>query len=391
MEGWGVSLSFIPETGGYRGSKSVSKRSPKEAPIMGLLRQDRMTSDERIIALMNRRPTDRIPFGYRIFTGFSALNTGYTVYDMFTDMKKCFDAMTRTADMYGWQMTPMLPAPAITAWTFGGEVKWPSSPFAQSPMVTRYPVITEEDAWNLKMPDVRTAGMIPQWMELGRLTVKSGAKFISFRADGPFDAAAQLCGVEQFCRWMMRKPQVAHRLLRLVTDFDIEFLRYWMDTFGLEHCNLFFIGAPTTSNQIISPKFFQAFALPYIKELHERVLAMGVKHIMCHICGEQNLNLPYWAQIPMGDPGILSFGHEVDQETASKYFPNDVICGNIEPAVIQTGTPEQVYELARRCIEKGRKHRAGFMLAPGCELPPKAPPYNVWMMMKAINDFGWYE
>lgn len=130
---------------------------------------------------------------------------------------------------------------------------------------------------------------------------------------------------------------------------------------------------------------------PCWEEVHERLLAMGVKHIHTHICGEQNLNLPYWSQVPMGEPGIISFGHEVDLDTASRYFPNDIIMGNVEPTVIQEGTPEEVYELSRICIEKGKKHSGGFVLAPGCELPPKAPPYNVWMMRKAINDFGWYE
>jgi len=59
--------------------------------------------------------------------------------------------------------------------------------------------------------------------------------------------------------------------------------------------------------------------------------------------------------------------------------------------VIQAGRPEKVYELARICIEKGRRHPGGFMLGPGCEMPPKAAPYNVWTMMKAVSDFGWYE
>jgi uroporphyrinogen decarboxylase len=118
---------------------------------------------------------------------------------------------------------------------------------------------------------------------------------------------------------------------------------------------------------------------------------MGIKHTITHICGEQSLNLPYWAKLKMGEPAILSFGHEVDLDIASKYFPNDIIKGNVEPAVIQMGEPETVYELSRRCIEKGKKHPSGFILAPGCEMPPNTPPYNVWTMRKAINDFGWYE
>lgn len=357
---------------------------------MGLLKQDKMTRDERMIALMKRQPIDRIPFGYRNFTGFSAFNCGYTIADMFTDVQKCFDAMTWTAEQYGWQMTPMVVGSALRTLEWGGDIKWPTSPFAQAPIATRYPVITEDDVWKLKMPDVKTAGIVPRMIELGRLVVESGAKFINFYLKGPFDGAALICGVEQFCRWMMKKPELAHRLLRMALDNSLESLRYWVDTFGVEHCNLAFITSPTSSNQIISPKLFETFAFPYTKELHEKVLAMGIKHILCHICGEHNLNLPYWAQIPYGDPGIVSFGHEVDLDTASKYFPNDIICGNVEPTVIQMGTPEEVYELTRICIEKGKRHPGGFMLAPGCELPPNAPPHNVWMMMKAVDDFGWY-
>ena len=72
---------------------------------------------------------------------------------------------------------------------------------------------------------------------------------------------------------------------------------------------------------MIGPKHFEEFALPYIKEYNEKVLDLGFKTIFVHLCGEQNANLPFWAEIPMGDPGIISIGHEVELETAAKYFP----------------------------------------------------------------------
>jgi uroporphyrinogen-III decarboxylase len=40
---------------------------------------------------------------------------------------------------------------------------------------------------------------------------------------------------------------------------------------------------------------------------------------------------------------------------------------------------------------KGKEFPGGYIFSSGCEMPPKAPPYNVWMMTKAVNDFGWYE
>lgn len=63
--------------------------------------------------------------------------------------------------------------------------------------------------------------------------------------------------------------------------------------------------------------------------------------------------------------------------------------------------PELVYRLARVVADfhiavaqywvDTFGHPGGFAFGPSCELPPKAPPYNVWVMRKAINDFGWYE
>jgi uroporphyrinogen decarboxylase len=108
------------------------------------------------------------------------------------------------------------------------------------------------------------------------------------------------------------------------------------------------------------------------------------------VCGEQNLNLPYWAQIHFGSPGIVSVGHEVKLETAAKYFPDDIIMGNLEPAIIQTGTPEEVYEATRKVVEEGKQIPGGFIFSAGCELPPRSPVENVRMITKAIDDFGWY-
>ncbi|NQU02746.1 MAG: hypothetical protein HQ589_01155 [Syntrophaceae bacterium] len=61
-------------------------------------------------------------------------------------------------------------------------------------------------------------------------------------------------------------------------------------------------------------------------------------------------------------PSLLSFGHDVDIEKPAQYFPEDIISGNVELAVIQVGTLRQVYDLTKAAIEKGRKTLGGFTL-----------------------------
>ncbi|MBI4180919.1 MAG: hypothetical protein HY528_03215, partial [Chloroflexi bacterium] len=107
--------------------------------------------------------------------------------------------------------------------------------------------------------------------------------------------------------------------------------------------------------------------------------------------GEQNLNLPYWQQVPMGNPGIFYVGNEIDLETAAQYFPNDIIEGNLDTTVIQEGTPDEVYKEAKKVIEQGKSLANGFILRPACELPPLSPAENMRAITRALNDFGWYD
>jgi len=352
-----------------------------------------MTDKERVEALLRREMPDRVPM-WPMAAGFPMVYTETSIADAYNKPDVSFAAQRKTAQDFGWLFTPLVAYAAFGGWEFGGEIKWPSGEFAQAPTVLKHSVGTPDDVMNLKVPDVRKAGIIPLVMEFCALASKEHLDNKPFSMvlfmEGTFNTAANIVGVDTFAKWLLKKPEIAHRLLRLAADFQIELAQYYKNTLGTDGAVLFG-GEPSSSNQVISPKQFEEFALPYLKETHEKILAMGYKTFLMHICGEQNANLPYWAQVPMGDPGLVSFGHEVDLETAVKYFPSDIIVGNLEPAIIQTRTPDEVYEAAKAVIMKGKKLPAGFIFAPGCELPPMAPAENVMAMTRALNDFGWYD
>jgi len=279
-------------------------------------------------------------------------------------------------------------------WEFGGEIKWPSGEYTQAPSITTPIVSTPEEALALELPDIKNAGIVPRIVEFAKMALEGREDNEPFRLvlqlEGTFNTAANIAGASKLTKWMLKKPDAAHYLLRLATDFLVGVCEYYKEEFGTENI-AFFGGEPSASNNMISPKHFETFALPYIKETHERVLALGFDTFLTHICGEQNLNLPYWATIPMGNPGLVSFGHEVDLETAAGYFPKDIIVGNLEPAIIQVGTPEEVYEAAKKVVLQGKKLLNGFIFAPGCEMPPMASVENAKAMTKAVEDHGWYE
>jgi len=364
----------------------------QEKTSLRTLKGDRLTDEERLEALWNREKPDRVPI-WPLPLGFATLNVGYSINDFYTDPKRSAEAQRWTCEQYGWQPT-ILCLGALTAFPaeeFGGAIKWPTAERAQAPTVARTVVETEEDVLRLKVPDnLENVGTIPMTLEATAQALQGEGLVISPLCGGPMDAAGAVVGVERTCRWMIRKPELVHRAFRVLTDFRIAIAKLWADTFGTERL-VPDVGGPMQSNQLISPKQFEEFCLPYVKEQHAKMRDMGYKHFFFHPCGEQNDNLPFWAQCDMGDPGIISVGHEISLDTVGKYFPKDIAFGNLEPALVQEGTPQQIYEAAAKLIQKGKTISGGYIFSCGCELPPKAPPYNVWAMTKAVNDFGWYE
>jgi len=347
-----------------------------------------MTSAERMAALLSGRRPDRIPFN-PFATGFCARIVGFEIAEMYSDPRKSFEAQLMTKEMYGFDANPVYAYASQGGWELGGEIQFPAGQFAQAPVISRCPIITIEDIEKLDIPDVSRAGAIPLMMEFARLQRDHGMA-ATVHCGTPFKLAVNAMDLSRMARLMLKEPAYAHKLLRKTTDFCIKVHSYWVEVFGADKI-LCMDGAPTEANQVISAKQFETFSLPYLVEVHEKVLAMGVKRFSTHVCGEQNLNLEHWQKVPMGDPGIMSFGHEVDLDKAKKMFGEKcIIAGNIEPAVVQSGTAKEVYELSKEVIMKGKDSPRGYIFMPGCELPPDAPPYNIYVMKKALEDFGSY-
>lgn len=354
-----------------------------------MLKKDRMSGSERMDALLHYHKPDRVPINM-ITVGFPCRNAGQPITAGYDNPEIFFQSFNWTAEQYGWDMVPQnCPHIVLGARDFGGEVRLPSGEYEGALVVKSYPVNSEADVEKLELPVIAKIDQIQKSMTLSKLQADNNLP-VTFVSRSPLTVASNICGLEKFSKWMIKKPELCESMMSLAFQHICNMLDLWVNMFGGE--NIFaLLTSPSESNQVISPKLFEKFALPYHLAYHERIKDMGIKRFMFHICGDQNHNLPALsASKPWPHPSVLSFGHEVDLETASKMFPEDIIYGNVNPAVIQMKTPQEIYEITKETIEKGKRAPGGFMLSSGCELPPLAPPVNVFAMTKAVNDYGWY-
>ncbi|MBI5961499.1 MAG: hypothetical protein HY866_22355 [Chloroflexi bacterium] len=203
-------------------------------------------------------------------------------------------------------------------------------------------------------------------------------------SDGPFGVAGDVMGAVEVFTAVYERPEFLHEVLRIVTDKMIE----WQD-FCAEQMQL---GRPRnfawTDDLAVSlsADTFREFALPYNQKL--RFHFDG--RLSLHMCGKTNHLLEIFRDDLKIDE-LQGFGYQVDLDRIADVMGGRVVLvGNVNPMLIESGTPEQVREATRRVIEKLGPCR-GLIIQDGSNIPPGAPLENINAMMEAAELYGRYE
>ena len=164
-----------------------------------------MTDRQRVEALLRCEKPDRVPI-YPFALGFATVYAKTSIADAFNNPEVSLAGQRKTCMDFGWIFLPVMGYASFGSWEFGGEIKWPSAEFDMALMVTRLPVATEEDVWKLKVPDVKTAGIVPPQTKFFKLSSQERLDNKPFKAlcyaGGPFTKASNVVGPEHFCRWL---------------------------------------------------------------------------------------------------------------------------------------------------------------------------------------------
>ncbi|HEY9061829.1 MAG TPA: uroporphyrinogen decarboxylase family protein [Pseudobacteroides sp.] len=86
---------------------------------------------------------------------------------------------------------------------------------------------------------------------------------------GSFRSAGNLCGTERLMRDI--NPQFVHKLLRIVTDSTIAFIKEAGKLKGVS----IGIGETSASGNLISSKQFKEFVLPYLTQITDSIKSVG--------------------------------------------------------------------------------------------------------------------
>lgn len=203
-----------------------------------------------------------------------------------------------------------------------------------------------------------------------------GRYLVAVTSWGPFTLAANLVGVERLLTDLYMNPRSAEQALQLATLAIEEFYSPFIQQ-GLEAVSL---AEPSSSGNLISREHFIKFALPFLSRLVRKFRKHGVE-VFLHHCGSTEDRA---GDISALEPSCLSLGQEVDLPGLKRELRGTCLAGNIDPMLLLKAKPEQVMREARALLS-AIGDSPGFVLAPGCDVPPAAPVENLRALLAAAK------
>ena len=358
--------------------------------MVNFAEKDKMTSPERLKELSDGKPIDRVPFN-PFSLGFNARIYGIDRGEFYRNPEEAFAAGLHLLKTYPWMNTrPSYGWADRGAWEFGGKVLWPDHNRFAAPQSAEPVIKDPEEVDSLPDPDPHTAGMNPLMDRFNTMSRKYGFP-ASLPGGTPTNFSAGIVGRTKFLKWLIRYPEAIHKLQRKVTQFVIRSAEITIKKFGPENCRIQ-CSLPLESNRLISPKAFDTFAKPYIREIMGYYVSRGVGNIMVHLCGDHTFNLVHWTDIPLPKRTVFSIGREMDLEKTGRFLGKDyILAGNVDTGLLQSGSIQDVFEEVKRCLRDGMKHPGGYILMPACEFPPDTPLQNIEALAQALYEYGYYE
>lgn len=334
-----------------------------------------MTGRERILAMVDGQPVDRLPF-MPITMMFAAVHANVQYLHYATDFRVLVEGQVRAAEKFDIDYVNTMSDPAGEAADCGAAVTfYPDQPPALDESnallseKTRLVALRVPDPWQGKRMHNRLQALALYKQRVGR------EKLIEGWIEGPCAQAADLRGINALMLDFYDDPAFIKDLFDFVLELELRFARAQVDA-GAD-----MIGIGDAAASLVGPQLYEEFIWPYEKKMVDGIRAMGACARL-HICGNTRRLLGR-----IGELGChivdLDFLSPVS-EGREKIGPDTVLLGNIDPVrELRDSTAGDVYAAIERC-HKAAGNR--YIVSAGCEVPRDTPAENVHAMARYARE-----
>jgi MtaA/CmuA family methyltransferase len=345
---------------------------------------EEMTSLERCWATIRHQPHDRVPVDLHNFL-MTVAGSQLAPEKLFQNGQLLGEAQVAGWKRFGHDLLLVENGTGALAEACGCEVNYVpgSAPVVDKPLLENLVKVS-----SLKKPDPWHSPLTRAVLDATRIALRQigDQAFVIGRADqGPFDLASQILGPVPFLTELAggESDEQIFELLEFTTECCILYGKIYKEM----GCPATSFGEAQGSPDVISPKMYAKYCLPYGKRVME-ALQDDDFAVAYHICGNTTKIIDR-----MTETGamILEFDYKCDKAAAKRATAGKTtLLGPIDPSgVLHEGSVEDVERACREAIEV-LAPGGGFILGPGCALPATTPAENIDKLVECAKVYGKY-
>ncbi len=332
-----------------------------------------------LLDVINGKEVSPVPVGFIIDSPWLPKWYGIKIIDYFSNDELWFKANLHVMNTFPeiiflpgfWSEYGMCSEPSA----FGAINSFPENEF---PHAKKF-IHSVEEIDRITKPNPGTDGLAPfltNRLLLNRNKIEAAGHKIYFSVSrGPLNVATHLMGVTEFLTAMMMDPERIHRLLKIITEYLVE----WHN---LQKKLIPTIDGILVLDDIIGfmgGEEFVEFGLPYFKTLFDRNIS--VKFL--HNDADCRASLRY---LPEMGVNLFNMGFDIPLNELKSLTDNKVtMLGNIPPRdVLANGTEEQIRTETREIIGS-LENKKRVILSCGGGMPPDVTTENIQVFCETVR------
>ena len=353
-----------------------------------------MTKKERILAALNHKPCDKIPFalGFGLNRPVIEDLAKYLNVEV-AAIHKAMMCATDIADVYSRYIGP---SERRKKCSDGSEIdEWGITRIPVSYGSGHYMEFQHHPLANVS--DFRALEDYtwpnPDWFDYTAVCKKIEAlqkeDDYAFRVGIPniFEHAWYLRGFETMLADLICEPEIAHAIMTKVTDYHIEYYKRLLDT-AKGGVDIVFSGGDIAGQNglLVSLPLWESMIKPHYVRLNRVLHSYDVK-VMYHSCGATQEVIPGLIDAGVDILEALQFDALGMEPSLVKTLAGDQLClhgGVSVQATLPFGTPADVEREVHHLIDV-LGEGGGYILAPAHAIQAGTPPENVLAMFHAAG------
>lgn len=238
------------------------------------------------------------------------------------------------------------------------------------PRVTRYNDEPLEAIMDNYQVDV-TAGRMGIVLEAIRELRNSRVPVIG-NVSGHISTATSVVDPLEIFKMLRREPERAARFMAFINDYLV---RYALEMVKAG-ADVISISDPTATGEILGPRNFQKFAVPFYQNIIKTLHKEGIPVIL-HICGNAHNIVESLNEVKAN---AVSFDSIVNMKFAREVLKTGLM-GNVNTQLLHTGEKEKIVSITRNAL-----HSKVDIVAPACGLSMATPISNLKTMTDYVKE-----